>query len=477
MSDIETTGFWATLLIVSDWAIRLVMLPIVPTRRSPEAAKGWLLFIFFLPWVGLLLYLLIGRPRLPRWRLERRGQYIDLIEPVRQRMSGLPQIAAPEVDSQYQPSVRLATDLGMLHNLGGNSVELLTDYRGTIDRIAADIDAALHHVHLCFYIFGDDARSAIVIDALGRAVARGVICRVLVDAFGSRPSRRTLLPKLQALGVAARVALPVRMGRKTARFDLRNHRKIVVIDGAVGYTGSQNMVSADFKPGLTYSELMVRIKGPSALQLQAVFGSDWFVESGEFIGEPAFPLPVIAGRTPAQVLPNGPSSSTQRALRMVVNLIYSATRRVVVTTPYFIPSQSLQDALETAVHRGAEVHLIVDDHIDQFFVGNAQRSYYESLLLAGVRIHAYTEAFLHTKAVSIDGQMAWIGSCNLDMRSFELNEEVVALFFDPDIAAQLVAIEEGYMRGSHQITLDQWRKRPFVQELTQNLTRLVSPLL
>ena len=295
-SPYRGTGFWTTLLIVSDWAIRLVMLPIVPTRRSPEAAKGWLLFIFFLPWVGLLLYLLIGRPRLPRWRLQRRGQYIDLIEPVRRRMAALPQIAAPAVDPQYQPSVRLATDLGMLDNLGGNSVELLTDYNGTIDRIAADIDAARHHVHLCFYIFGDDERSGIVIAALGRAVARGVICRVLIDAFGSRPSRRTLLPKLHALGVAARVALPVRVGRKTARFDLRNHRKIVVIDGDIGYTGSQNMVSADFKPGLNYSELMVRIKGPSALQLQAVFGADWFVESGEFIGEAAFPVPVRAGR-------------------------------------------------------------------------------------------------------------------------------------------------------------------------------------
>ena len=291
------------------------------------------------------------------------------------------------------------------------------------------------------------------------------------------PSLRTLLPKLRALGVAARIALPVRVGRKTARFDLRNHRKIVVIDGRVGYTGSQNMVSSDFKPGLTYSELMVRIEGPSALQLQAVFGSDWFVESGEFIGEQAFPPPAATGNTPAQVLPNGPSSSTQRAQRMAVNLIYSATRRVVVTTPYFIPSQSLQDAMETAVHRGAEVHLIVDDRIDQFFVGNAQRSYYESLLLAGVRIYAYREGFLHTKSVSIDGQMAWIGSCNLDMRSFELNEEVVALFFDQDIATQLVAIEEGYMRASQQITLDQWRRRPFAQELVQNLTRLVSPLL
>lgn len=473
----ETTGFWTTLLIVSDWAIRLIMLPIVPTRRSPEAAKGWLLFIFFLPWVGILLYVLIGRPRLPRWRLARRDEYLQLLTPIRQRAHTLLLTPAPAVDPQYRPSVRLATDLGLLDNLGGNKVDLLTNYADTIGRIVADIDAARDHVHLCFYIFGDDARSALVIEALGRAVGRGVVCRVLADAFGSRPFLQTLVPKLRALGVAARIALPVRVGIKTARFDLRNHRKIVVVDGRVGFTGSQNLVDAGFKPGMTYSELMVRIEGPSALQLQAVFGSDWFVESGDFIGESAFPLPVPVGDTPAQVLPNGPSSSTQRAHRMVINLIYAATERVVVTTPYFIPSQPLQDAMETAVHRGVEVHLIVDDHIDQFFVGNAQRSYYESLLAAGVKIHAYTEAFLHTKSVSIDGKMAWIGSCNLDMRSFELNEEVVALFFDERIARQLVTIEERYMRGSNLITLVEWRKRPFVRELIQNLARLVSPLL
>jgi cardiolipin synthase len=222
---------------------------------------------------------------------------------------------------------------------------------------------------------------------------------------------------------------------------------------------------------------MVRIEGPSALQLQAVFAADWFVETGEYVGEDSFPLPAAAGDSPAQVLPNGPSSSTQRALRMAVNLIHSATRRVVVTTPYFIPSESFEDALETAVMRGAEVHLIVDDHIDQFLVGNAQRSYYESLLNSGVQIHAYKAAFLHTKSVSIDGQVAWIGTCNMDMRSFELNEEVVALFFDRRIAQQLAAIEEGYMQGSDRITLEAWRRRPFLQELVQNLSRLVSPLL
>jgi cardiolipin synthase A/B len=477
MTDLETTGFWATVFVVSDWVIRLAMLPIVPTRRSPEAAKGWLLFIFFLPWLGLVLYLLIGRPRVPRWRTERFRQFMHAIEPIRQRMRGLPQLAPPAITPQYEPSVHLATDLGLLPNFGGNAVELLTDYTETLARIAADIDAAEGSVHLCFYIFASDERTAPVIGALGRAAARGVRCRVLVDAFGSRPRIPVLVPQLGALGVDVRVALPVRVGRKAARFDLRNHRKLAVIDGRVGYTGSQNMIAADFRPGLTYSELMVRIEGPSALQLQAVFASDWYVETAEYVGDQCFPVPRTVGDVPAQVLPNGPSSSTQPAQRMVVNLIHLATKRVVVTTPYFIPGQPFQNALETAVLRGAEVHLIVDDHMDQFLVGNAQRSYYEELLAAGVQIHAYTEAFLHAKSVSIDGQVAWIGTCNMDTRSFELNEEVVALFFDPRIAAQLAALEERYMRSARRITLDAWRRRPFAQELAQNLARLVSPLL
>jgi cardiolipin synthase len=477
MTDLHTTGFWATLLVVSDWAIRLLMLPIVPTRRSPDAAKGWLLFIFFLPWLGLALYLLIGRPRVPRWRTERFRQFMHWIEPVRQKMRSVPLLAPPPVVPQYEASVHLATDLGMLPNFGGNAVELMTDYQGVLERILRDVDGASASVHLCFYIFASDERTAPVIAALGRAVQRGVKCRVLVDAFGSRPRLQALLPELRALGVDTRVALPVRMGRKAARFDLRNHRKLAVIDGRVGYTGSQNMVAADFRPGLTYSELMVRVEGPSALQLQAVFASDWFVETSEYVGDACFPVPTAAGDVPAQVLPSGPSSSTQRAQRMAINLIHSATERVVVTTPYFIPSQSFEDALGTAVMRGADVHLVVDDHIDQFLVGHAQRSYYESLLVAGVQIHAYKAAFLHAKSVSIDGQVAWIGSCNMDMRSFELNEEVVALFFDRRIAGQLAVIEDRYMQQAERITLEAWRRRPFSQQLVQNLSRLVSPLL
>jgi cardiolipin synthase len=162
---------------------------------------------------------------------------------------------------------------------------------------------------------------------------------------------------------------------------------------------------------------------------------------------------------------------------MVVNLVYAARRRIVITTPYFIPSQALQEALETAAQRGVEVHLIVDHRKDQFLVANAQRSYYESLLAAGVRIHAYRKAFLHTKSVSVDGEVAWVGSCNMDLRSFELNEEVIALFFSRQIATHLQAIEEDYIRGSERVELESWRRRPFHEQLVQNLTRLVSPLL
>jgi cardiolipin synthase A/B len=250
-----------------------------------------------------------------------------------------------------------------------------------------------------------------------------------------------------------------------------------VSDGCIGYTGSQNMVSPDFKPGLTYSELVARIEGPTAVQLQLVFGADWFEETAEFIGDESFPPPCTAGDCPAQILPNGPASSTQRAQRMVVNLVYAARRRVVITTPYFIPSQALQEAMETAAQRGVEVHLIVDHRKDQFMVANAQRSYYESLLGAGVHIHAYNEAFLHTKSVSIDGEVAWVGSCNMDLRSFELNEEVIALFFSREITARLEVIEKRYMRGSEQVDLQRWRRRPFHDQLVQDLTRLVSPLL
>jgi cardiolipin synthase len=473
------TTLWAWIFFLSEWAIRLAMLVVIPFRRTPAAAKGWLLLIFFEPWVGLLLYLLIGRAKLPRWQREQLAKLPQAMAGVVGRLASHPNVFHPEVGPALSQAVTLAENLGQSPILGGNAVEVLADYDGTIAHLVADIDRAEHHVHLLFYIFADDRATAPVIEALGRAAGRGVRCRVLADAIGSRSALRTLGPKLTALGVAVHGMLPVSLlPWKKARLDLRNHRKIAVIDGRVGYTGSQNLVAAEFKEGLAYEDLMVRVTGPVVLELQYVFASDWFLETSEVLdGESEFPGPEIAGDVPAQALPSGPAFPTQNNQRLIVALVHGARKQVVLTTPYFIPDEPLLQALQTAVLRGVEVHLVVSEKGDHVIVSLAQESYYEELLEAGVRIHLYRKHFLHAKHLSIDDSVALIGTSNLDIRSFALNAEVMLMMYDPGVVARLRAEQERYYANSRLLTLAEWGQRSFGSKVAQNLARLLSPLL
>jgi cardiolipin synthase len=364
--------------------------------------------------------------------------------------------------------------------LGGNAAELLTDYDGAVNRLVADIDAAGHHVHLLFYIFADDETAGRVIDALRRAARRGVECRVLADSVGSRRWFRSLHRKLTEAGVEVEEALPVGWlrWRRAARLDLRNHRKIAVIDGRVGYTGSQNLVNAKYRDGLTYDELVVRVTGPAVLELQYVFVGDWFLETEETLDGPDyFPDPVRAGDVPVQALPSGPGYPTENNQRLLVALIHGADERVVMTTPYFIPDEPLLQAMQTAVLRGVEVHLIVSQQADSGLVTLAQRSYYGQMLEDGIKIHAYKKHFLHAKHLSIDDELAIIGSSNMDIRSFMLNAEISLLFYDDDVTRRLHAEEEGYLRYCDELTAETWHRRPFVVKVAQRIARLMSPLL
>jgi cardiolipin synthase len=472
-------SLWAWIFFLSEWVIRLAMLVVVPFRRTPAAAKGWLLLIFFEPWVGLLVYLLIGRARLPRHRRAQLAKLPQAMAGVVGRLANHPNVFRPDVGPALSQAVTLAQNLGGSPILGGNSVELLADYGGTIARLAADIDGAEKHVHLLFYIFTDDHATAPVIEALGRAVKRGVRCRVLADAIGSRSGLRTLRPKLAALGVEVHELLPVSLlPWRKARLDLRNHRKIAVIDGRVGYTGSQNLVAADFKAGLAYEDLMARVSGPAVLELQYVFAADWFLETDEVLdGETEFPAPEITGGVPAQALPSGPDFPTQNNQRLFVALVHGARKRVDLATPYFIPDEPLLQAMQTAVMRGVEVHLVVSAKGDQPIVSLAQKSYYEELLEAGVHVHLYQTNFLHAKHLSVDDAVALIGSSNLDIRSFALNAEVMLVIYDSDVTARLRAEQERYYANSRLLTLTAWGRRSFGSKLAQNLARLLSPLL
>src|SRR5262249_6450204 len=223
------------------------------------------------------------------------------------------------------------------------------------------------------------------------------------------------------------------------------HRKIVVIDGHIGYTGSQNLVDAEFKQGLVYEDVMARVTGPVVLELQYVFAADWFLQTNETLNKDMeFPGPEIAGSLPAQVLPSGPAFPTQNNQRLFVALVHGALKRVVLTTPYFIPDEPLLQALQTAVLRGVDVHLVVSETGDHPIVTLAQESYYEELLQAGIRIHPYRKHFLHAKHLSIDNAVAVIGSSNLDIRSFALNAEVMLMLYDSDVVSRLAAEQERY---------------------------------
>jgi cardiolipin synthase len=457
-----------TAYFAAEWIIRIIMLFVVPLRRTPQAAQSWLLLIFFLPIPGLFLYLLIGRPRFPVWRLER----FQKIRPWLDTLA--PRLPRTEADD---PAVSdLALRLGSLPAVDGNAVEFLDDYDATTDRLIADIDQASKSVRILVYIFADDPTGQRVSAALARAVQRGVSCHVLFDALGSRRWAKGTLRLLTAAGVDARKALPLRLLRGRTRGDMRNHRKLFLIDGEIGYAGSQNIIEKDFRPGVVNRELVLRVKGPLVAEMAAMFVVDWYMET-EAMLEQQIAIPAPAGAAMAQVLPSGAELPLEGFETLLVWLLHRAEQRVIITTPYLIPDEDVLGAMRTAVHRGVKVDLIVSAVADQKLVSLAQRSYYSDLLDAGVMIHHFRDYLLHAKNVSFDDRLAIVGSSNVDIRSFQLNEEVSVILYDRASVERLGQIQQGYIAQSDLVDQSAWRRRSRLQKLTENLARLVSPLL
>jgi cardiolipin synthase len=471
---------WTELYVLTEWAIRLTMLVYVPQKRSPAAARSWLLLIFILPWVGLALYALLGRAYLPRKRVEQQ-QIIGRLVRTRGYELLAPSIATPSLPEHFRQAITLATNLGDFPITGGNQIELLDDYKDSINRLIEDIDAAERHVHLLYYIFADDRTGLRVVDALAMAVARGVKCRVLIDSLGSRPWLGDVTRLLQEKGVEVTPLLPVRILRlhqDRPRLDLRNHRKIAVIDGRIGYVGSQNLVNADFKRGIVYKELVARVVGPVVLELQVVLLTDRFLEGEQSVGDPSlFPRQEHIGNAFAQALPSGPGYPQANNQRLIVTLLHAAQKRVVVTTPYFVPDEALLQALETAVLRGVEVHLVVSKKADQILVGFGQRAYYDVLLEAGVKIHQFRDGLLHAKHVTFDDSVAIIGSSNLDIRSFNLNAEISLIVYDASVVAKMQVEQQRTFAQSDLLSIEEWRQRPFLVRVAQNLAKLFDTLL
>lgn len=469
--------------IAVNIVIVIAMLLYVPRRRTPAASRTWLLLIFFQPIIGLILYIAIGRIYVSRKRLALQKRAATITADLRQRFHVDITQAAPRLDPSVAHIAQMADKLGHFPVFGGNSFELMTDYDASIARLVSDIESAERSVNLLYYIFADDKTGDLVARALIGAVERGVTCRVVMDGLGSRAGLRTLGPRLRAAGVEVTEALKPGgfLRRGIARFDLRNHRKIAVIDQRVGYIGSQNLVDKDFKKGITNEELVARVTGPLLAQLQAVFFADRFLETERVptaADEPwLFTFPEGAGHTAAQTLPSGPGYQSGVTGRLLVGLLYGARERVVLTTPYFVPDEAVFQALLTTCKRGVDVHLVVSLAADQLLVSLAQKSYYGELLDAGAHIHLYRPRFLHAKHMSFDDSIAIIGSSNIDVRSLSLNAECSALIYDDAVVAELRGVQNRYFSESEELTAAQWAKRPFYVKMAHNLARLFDSFL
>ncbi len=465
---------YGTALLIVDWLIRLAALWWIPSRTTPAAARSWLLLVGFVPLLGLPLYLLLGHPWLSRERIERQARASDLIREEQRPLSALRWTPHDGAAAEMAPLIERQGAFMPTH---GNAVALLDDYDASLRALLDDIDGATQQVHLLYYLMFDDAVGEAVTAALCRAVARGVTCRVLLDAVGAKRGLRAYAPRLRAAGVQVHAMLPGGLQwRRSGRMDLRNHRKIAVIDNGIGYVGSQNLADATFVPGHPNRELVARVQGPVVAHLEGVFASDWYIETGERLAvQPD--LSVQPQDVSAQLLPSGPAYPFENARDTVNALIHLASRKVVLTTPYFVPDDATLSALRIAALSGVDVQLVLSATNNQPLTAWAQQSYYEELLACGVKIALYRPHFLHAKHLTVDDDIALVGSINLDIRSFALNAEIGLVCYDADVVARIRAIEADYLAHADHVDHQEWRRRPGWRRSREGVARLADSVM
>jgi len=474
-------GAWA----IAEVIMRIVLLGIIPGNRRPTTAMAWLLAVFLIPSVGFVLFLLFGNFKLSKRRREQQEEVNRRVRAVTSDLSDPVSVySGPE---WVKSAGELNHRLGSLPMVDGNKVELIPGYHESIKAMAEAVRDAKNYINAEFYIMSSDSVTDELLTELEKAAERGVTVRLLFDHIGTLRVKgyRRLIRRLKAGKIQWKRMLPLLpIHGQWRRPDLRNHRKIMVIDGQVAFTGSQNLIEPSYnnpkhhKVGRKWVELMSRLEGPIVPTLNVVFATDWLSETDESLEDqlrlPALPSP---GQVTAQVVPSGPGFATENNLRLFNTLIYSAQHRISICSPYFVPDDSLLYAITTAAQRGVNVELFVSEKGDQFLVHHAQRSYYEALLTAGVRIWLYPEPFvLHSKHFSVDDDVIIIGSSNMDMRSFGLNMEISMLVRGEEFVREMRDVEADYRSLSRELTLEEWEKQPLRSTVLDNLARLTSAL-
>jgi cardiolipin synthase len=475
----------AAFLFVSELLLKLLMIVILllSKKKSDSAKIAWMLLIIALPFIGTIIFLLIGTRRLGS---RRRKRHKEIQRTIPQNVSCYisdPNLYSTDVDSKYCSVAHIAETIGGSHVLSGNNAMLFGDSEKMIRSVASDIDEAKKHCHILSYIMLVDKAGQKISDALIAATKRGVECRLLLDSMGSKDFLKSdLCKRVKDAGVHVVEALPANVLRALfARVDLRNHRKIAVIDNAIGYMGSNNIAEPVFAPKPKFApwvDASVRLTGPIVRELQAIFIQDWFMDSDENLSSLLQePLEVDNSGITTQLMATGPNSNNLALSQLLQTAFFSAKTELVITTPYFSPDDSTESALLISAKRGVETHLVLPARNDSKLVQAASRSRYGALLNAGVQIHEFNGGLLHAKTMTIDREIALIGSANMDRRSLDLNFEISMLVFNSDFASELRFLQTTYIEQSTSVPITEPQKWSIGTRLWQNSISLIAPIL
>lgn len=480
------TGWGAVLALGVSVVVVLqlvfVVFVLLRPRIRQSSSMAWILVVVALPVIGVALYMILGEIR-PGNRRQRRHRVIQgNIRAVLKR--AWQDVPAPSLrPGASQAVARLARLVSCTEPRAGNRLTLLARTDDFVDALTADIGRAQRHVHLLFYVYLDDDVGRRVGEALAERAAEGVECRLFADNVGSAAFLKSkLCQEMKQRGVQVAAALPTRIAQiASIRFDMRNHRKIVVVDGVVGYTGSHNVASPDFHPKPRFApwiDATLRIDGPAVRDLQALFIEDWYLDTGQSLEHLIATDPKChEDGTVVQVIGTGVNSRNQALVRVIQSAIHTARKELVLTTPYFVPDEGTVAALTTAALRGVSTAVVLPARNDSVLVGLASRSYYEGLLDAGAQVHEFSKGLLHAKTMTVDREFAMVSTANMDRRSFDINFEITTLVYDSDFASSLRALQDRYLQDCRAVDAAAWTRRRWPKRLAENAGGLLGPLL
>lgn len=471
-SSLFTLILEALFLIV--WVGTIVV--VITENRNPVKTLAWVMVLVFLPVIGFVLYVFFGMD-MRRTRIISKRSLSKLSQ---KPLLNFADYAVSTPPAPYEKLVNMMKKASFSYLLGDNKVQVFVDFPMMLQDMLRSIASAKHHIHVQFYIFMDDSVGRFLRDVLIDKVRQGVKVRLLYDDVGSWKAKNRFFREMKEAGIEVYPFGEVKFAALSQRVNYRNHRKVVIVDGEIGYIGGMN-VAERYYNGVSWGrwrDTHLRIDGMAVNALQMSFFVDWYYATRELVSNAVyFPKVLRQGTTDVQIVTSYPMGEWKTIMQGLLQVISQSRRYLYIQTPYFLPTEPILMALRNAALAGVDVRLMVPLRGDSLLVDLASHSYYKEAMTAGIKIYQYEAGYLHSKVVLADDNFVTVGSTNIDFRSFEHNFEINAFIYDPEVVREMKRIFMNDLEHSRRVVASEWKKRPLWNRFWESLVRLLSPLL